>query len=211
MIHFSLTAIGCLSILCSLIHATEESLVGVYSNKEQGFGIVTIVLGKNGAGDLMYSVGRSPIWGWAYDAKESIVTITGPLGDNDKKQSIKLLYDKAKQTLAFEKKAESKPLTRINEKELNAYLSLFDVTASAQVIELGKKEALTRGFGKDSFHVLSLDPSHEALAKQLKEQGFDNTKQGDELVQIQEKNRACTLQYRKKDDKWLLIHAHDTK
>lgn len=159
----------------------------------------------------MHSVGRSPIWGWAYDAKESIVTITGPLGENDRKQSITLVYDKAKQTLDFEKKADSKPLIRINEKELDAYLALFDVTASAQVIELAKKEALTRGFGKDSFHVLSLNPSHEALAKQLKAQEFDDTKQGDELVQIQEKNRACTLQYRKKDDQWLLIHAHDTK
>ena len=197
-------------MLCSLIHATEENLVGVYSNKEEGFSIATIVLGKNGSGDLMYSVGRAPIWGWTYDAKESIVTITGPLGDNDKEQSIKLLYDKAKKTLAFEKKADAKPLTRINDKDLDAYLTLFDVTASAQVIELAKKDALTRGFGKDSFHVLSLNPSHVALAKQLKEQGFD-TKEGDELVQIQEKNRACTLQYRKKDDKWLLIHAHDSR
>jgi hypothetical protein len=211
MIHFSLSAIGYLILFCSSIHATEENLVGVYSNKEQGFGTVTIVLGKNGSGDLMHSVGRSPIWGWVYDAKESIVTITGPLGENDRKQSITLLYDKAKQTLAFEKNANSKPLIRINEKELDAYLSLFDVTASAQVIELAQKEALTRGFGKDSFHVLSLNPSHEALAKQLKEQGFDDTKQGDELVQIQKNNRAYTLQYRKKDDEWLLIHAHDTK
>lgn len=191
----------------ALAHRALEKPVGMYSNKLDGFKIVTIVLGKNGSGNFHYSVGSAPIWSWTYDAKQSIVTLSGPLGKNQEREEMKLVYDRINRTLVFDGEENPIPLVRMASKEIDDYLTLFDVSASPDVLELAKKNAITRGFGQSQFSVLSLNPSHAAISKQLKEQGFERLAD-DEFVQIQEKNRACTLQYRRVEEKWQLIHAH---
>jgi hypothetical protein len=119
------------SVLCSSCAEDTSHLIGIYSNKAEGFYVKSVILDIDGKGMFAGGVGGVPVlWKKAGDT----ITLTGPLGENQKDASVTLKYDESKkEILILDKKyAEgSKPLQFIQKEipeKFHQMLMKFDGT-----------------------------------------------------------------------------------
>jgi hypothetical protein len=119
------------SVLCSSCAEDSSQLIGIYSNKAEGFNVKSVILDINGKGMFAGGVGGVPVL-WKKDG--DTITVTGPLGENQKDASVTLKYDESKKEILIldEKYSEgSKPLQFVQKEipeKFHQMLMKFDGT-----------------------------------------------------------------------------------
>lgn len=144
------------SMLCLVTRAADAppakpSVLGVFSNKADGFDTQALILDSNGKGFYLAAVSGVPVR-WKYGPGTNEITLTGPIGANQKAGSFIARFDPAKREFRIldpSGAAGSRPLVHVSDEIPQRF------------------RAAIKGFG-DNIHEAALHGDLESVKSLLK-------------------------------------------
>ncbi len=185
------------------------SLVGVYSNKAEGFKIVTLTLGRNGAGFLSGAVVNVPVRKWHYDEDNKTVLIEGLFGKDNSPEEIRSIYDPSAKTLKGKDKKFGGVLKLITDKRALSFLNRWDKIPDKDAFAAAREYAKNNvAHDKDKMIITTMNIVDPVIEKYLIGRGF-SLNANDECFAITGYSRGQmnqrTVQLRKDGGVWKVV------